>query len=237
MTAIFVTATGTDVGKTLVTCGLIRHFRREGGAVAAIKPVVSGFDPAALPGSDPAALLAALGSAVTIAELERISPWRFAAPLSPDMAAAREGRAIEFAAVADFCHKAVATHHGHLFIEGIGGIMVPLDARHTVLDLMSELKLPLLLVAGSYVGTISHTLTALEVLARRDLDVAAVAVSESERSAASLEDTVAALARFWDSLDVIGIPRLADTAAGHPAFAHIARAIANLKRRLSSPPL
>jgi dethiobiotin synthetase len=237
MTAIFITATGTDVGKTLLTCGLIRHFRREGGAVAAIKPVVSGFDPAAVPGSDPAALLAALGSAVTIGELERISPWRFAAPLSPDMAAAREGRSIEFAAVADFCRKAVAAHRGHLLIEGIGGIMVPLDARRTVLDLMVELKLPLLLVAGSYVGTISHTLTALEVLARRDLDVAAVAVSESERSAASLEDTVAALARFADSLDVIGIPRLDDTAASHPAFARIANLIANLKRRLSSPTL
>jgi dethiobiotin synthetase len=237
MTAIFITATGTEVGKTLVTCGLIRHFRRGGGAVAAVKPVVSGFDPAALPGSDPAALLAALGSAATIAELERISPWRFAAPLSPDMAAAREGRAIEFAAVADFCRKAVAAHRGHLLIEGIGGIMVPLDARRTVLDLMVELKLPLLLVAGSYVGTISHTLTALEVLTRRDLDVAAVVVSETAGSAASLEDTVAALARFSDSVDVIGIPRLADTAASHPAFARIARVIANLKRRLSSPPV
>jgi dethiobiotin synthetase len=237
MTAIFITATGTDVGKTLVTCALIRHFRRAGGAVAAIKPVVSGFDPAALPASDPAALLAALGSAVTIAELERISPWRFAAPLSPDMAAAREGRAIEFAAVAEFCREAVAAHRGHLLIEGIGGIMVPLDARHTVLDLMAELKLPLLLVAGSYVGTISHTLTALEVLARRHLDVAAVAVSESERSAASLSDTVAALARFCDSVDIIGIPRLADTAASHPAFARIASVIANRQRRISSPPL
>jgi dethiobiotin synthetase len=101
--------------------------------------------------------------------------------------------------------------------------------------LMVELKLPLLLVAGSYVGTISHTLTALEVVTRRDLDVVAVAVSESERSAASLEDTVAVLARF-SAVEVIGIPRLADTAASHPAFARIAKAIANLKR-VASPPL
>ena len=237
VSAIFVSATGTGVGKTFVTAGLIRCCRARGETVSALKPVVSGFDPAAWAGSDPAALLAALGSAVTIAELERISPWRFAAPLSPDMAAAREGRAIEFAAVADFCRTAVAAHRSRLLIEGIGGIMVPLDARRTVLDLMVELRLPLLLVAGSYVGTISHTLTALEVLARRDLDVAAVAVSESARSAASLEDTVAALARFSDSVDVVGIPRLADTAASHPAFARIAGVIADLKQRLPSPPL
>ena len=223
MTAIFISATGTDVGKTFVTGGLIRHFLREGHAVDAIKPVVSGFDPTAMTAGDPGALLAALGRPVTLEEVQRISPWRFAAPLSPDMAAAREGRAIDFAALTAFCRAAMAARRGHLFIEGIGGIMVPLDDSRTVLDLITQLRLPLLLVAGSYVGTISHTLTALQVLARRNLDVAAVVVSESQASAAALDDTVATIARFSDSIDVIGIPRLADAASAHPAFAAITR--------------
>jgi dethiobiotin synthetase len=223
MSAVFVSATGTDVGKTFVTCSLIAHLRTRGATVEAIKPVVSGFDPAALPASDPGLLLAALGREVTMAEAERISPWRFAAPLSPDMAAAREGRAIDFAAVTGFCEKAAAAYRGHLFIEGIGGIMVPLDARHTVLDLISELRLPLLLVAGSYVGTISHTLTALHVIARRNLDIAAIVISESETSAASLDDTVVTIARFSNSIDVVGIPRLTDAGSGHPAFARLAQ--------------
>jgi dethiobiotin synthetase len=223
MTAVFVSATGTDVGKTFVTAGLIRHFRNDGRAVDAIKPVVSGFDPAALAASDPGALLAALGRPLTIEEAQRISPWRFAAPLSPDMAARREGRTVDFAAVTDFCRSAMAGRRGDLFIEGIGGIMVPLDESHTVLDLITQLRLPLLLVAGTYVGTISHTLTALHVLARRNLDVAAVIVSESVASAAPLKDTVATIARFSDSIEVVGIPRLADAAAGDPAFAAIAR--------------
>jgi dethiobiotin synthetase len=222
MSAIFVSATGTDVGKTFVTTGLIRHFLEQGRAVDAIKPVVSGFDPDALPASDPGALLAALRRPVNIPETERISPWRFAAPLSPDMAARREGRTIDFVAVTDFCRAAITACRGHLLIEGIGGIMVPLDDRHTVLDLITQLRLPLLLVAGSYVGTISHTLTALQVLARRNLDVAAVVVSESQASAASLDETVATIARFSDSIDVVGIPRLADGAIAHPAFARIA---------------
>ncbi len=59
--------------------------------------------------SDPGVLLAALGRPVTLEEIERISPWRFAAPLSPDMAAAREGRAIEFDALLDFSRRAAAT--------------------------------------------------------------------------------------------------------------------------------
>jgi dethiobiotin synthetase len=222
MTAVFVTATGTDIGKTFVTTGLIRHFRGAGRVVDAIKPVVSGFDPAAWQDSDPAALLAALGRPLTREEVDRIAPWRFAAPLSPDMAARREGRGIAFQEVVDFCRRAFAARRGVLLIEGIGGIMVPLDDHRTVLDWMSVLRMRIILVAGSYVGTISHTLTSLEVLARRNLDVAAVVVSESENSAASLEDTVATLQRFVEPIDVIGIPRLAGGAAEHPAFARIA---------------
>jgi dethiobiotin synthetase len=223
MAAIFVSATGTDVGKTFVTTALIRHFLEQGRAVDAIKPVVSGFDATRWQDSDPALLLAALGRPVTLAEAERISPWRFAAPLSPDMAAQREGRPIDFAAVVEFCRAAAKRRRDHLLIEGIGGIMVPFDRSHTVLDLITALRLPVLLVAGSYVGTISHTLTALQVLARRNVDVMAVAVSESADSAAILDDTVATIARFSDSIDVLGVPRVGDDAATHPAIARIAQ--------------
>src|ERR1700687_5067716 len=113
MTAVFVTGTGTDVGKEFVTGGvirhllapepepnvvktfvtpaLIRHLRAACRPVEALKPVVSGFDPDATAISDPSVLLAALGRAPSQTEIERMSPWRFRAPLSPDLAAAREG--------------------------------------------------------------------------------------------------------------------------------------------------
>ena len=94
MAAVFVTGTGTDVGKTFVTAALIRHLRATGRSVDALKPVVSGFDATQIEASDPGVLLAALGRAATPDELDRISPWRFAAPLSPDLAAQAEGRAL-----------------------------------------------------------------------------------------------------------------------------------------------
>ena len=219
MTAVFITATGTDIGKTFLTAGLIRHIRGAGGAVAAIKPIVSGFDPGAMQNSDPAMLLAALGRPVA---LEEVEPWRFKAPLSPHMAGKREGRLIVFQDVVEFCRRSMAGNRGVLLIEGVGGIMVPFDDRRTVLDLMSVLRIPAILVAGSYVGTISHTLSALEVMARRNLDIAAVVVSQSEGSAASLEETVATVERFADAIDVVGIPRLAPGADDHAAFARVA---------------
>jgi dethiobiotin synthetase len=215
VTAIFITATGTDVGKTFVAASLIRHFRRMGRLVDAIKPVVSGFDPAQAAASDPGVLLDALGLPVTAAEIDRISPWRFRAALSPDLAAQREARRIDVDTVVTFCKTAIDQRRDILLIEGVGGIMVPLDGERTILDVMLALQRPLILVAGSYLGTISHTLTAIDALYRRDLKVLAVIVNETPGSTVPLDDTVAAIARFAEP--VIGLPRQPPPAGGTPA--------------------
>jgi dethiobiotin synthetase len=222
VSAYFVTSTGTDIGKTFVTAGLIRYLREAGQAVHALKPVVSGYDSSVVETSDPAVLLKALGKPVTADEIAAMAPWRFRAPLSPDLAAAREGRPIDFDALTAFSRAAVDANTGMLFIEGVGGIMVPIDGKRTVLDWMAALNIPLLLVVGGYLGTISHTLTAVDVLAQRKLSVSAIVVCESERSAVELDETVASIARFADSVPVIGLPRLPGGLTQHPAFARIA---------------
>jgi dethiobiotin synthetase len=222
MTAYFVTATGTDIGKTFVTAGLIRYLGQSHQPVGALKPVVSGYEPSVVETSDPAVLLRALDRPVSAEEIEKIAPFRFRAPLSPDIAAAREGRAVDFGALLTFSRDAIAAHTGLLFIEGVGGIMVPLDAHRTVLDWMAELRLPVLLVVGGYLGTISHTLTALDVLARRQLAVTAIVVSEGERDTVPLDDTVASITRFAGAAPVVGLPRLPGGLTEHPAFAQLA---------------
>jgi dethiobiotin synthetase len=205
MTAIFITATGTEVGKTFVAAALIRHLRRMGRSVEAIKPVVSGFDPQDYAASDPAVLLQALGFPATLPNIERVSPWRFRVAMSPDAAARKEDRRIDVDEVVAFCQSAIEQRQDILLIEGIGGVMVPLAEQHTILDVMMALQLPLILVTGSYLGTISHTLTALDALFRRDLSVLATIVNETPGSAVPLDETVAAIARFAEP--VIGLPR------------------------------
>jgi dethiobiotin synthetase len=222
VTAYFVTSTGTDVGKTFVTAGLIRHLRVGGAAVDALKPVVSGYDSSVVETSDPAVLLGALGRPVSAEEVERMAPWRFRAPLSPDLAATREGRAVDFEQLIDFSRQAIETTRGTLFIEGVGGIMVPLNGERTVLDWMAALGIPLVLVVGGYLGTISHTLTALDVLRQRKLSIATIVVSESERNPVELEDTVASIERFAGGIAVVGVPRLPAGITQHPVFARIA---------------
>jgi dethiobiotin synthetase len=181
MAAVFVAGTGTDIGKTYVTAALLRALTSAGHAAAALKPVVSGFDEAATAGSDPAVLLEAIGEAVTPEALDRISPWRYAAPLAPNQAARLEGRKIDAEAVIAFCRAGIDTAGERLvFIESAGGIMSPLDDVLTMLDLAQALAVPVLLVAGAYLGTISHTLTAVEVIRAAGLRLRAVIVNENE---------------------------------------------------------
>jgi dethiobiotin synthetase len=225
MSAYFVTGTGTDIGKTFVTRGLIRALRARGRDVDALKPVMSGFEPGEAAGSDGGLLLAALGRAVTPETIAGISPWRFAAPLSPDMAAAREGRALDFRELTQFCKNAILASHGVLLIEGAGGVMSPVSADRVGLDWIGALDLPVILVAGSYLGTISHTLTALDALFRRDLAVASLVVSETAGSPVRLDETRDAIARFAPKLDVVALPRLTRSAPPHPVFERIAEGL------------
>jgi dethiobiotin synthetase len=220
MSAFFVTATGTDIGKTYVASGLVRHWRAAGRPVDALKPVATGFDPAAAEASDAGVLLAALGRPVTPAEIDRISPWRFAAPLSPDMAAQYEKRSIDFDALVQFSQAAVTSNKGMLLIEGIGGIMVPLDGSRTVLDWMIALNIPLVLVTGSYLGSLSHTLTTLDVLVRRGLAVKAVVVDETPGSPVTMQSTIETMTNFVRAIPIIEMRRTAAVPAG--AFGLIA---------------
>jgi dethiobiotin synthetase len=207
MTTLFVTASGTDVGKTFVTVRLIDELAAAGYRVRALKPVASGFDPTNPGESDTGALLRAQGLDASAAHLEAVSPWRFAAPLSPDMAAAREGRAVPFDSLVDFCrapHAADVT-----LIEGIGGVMVPLDDTHTVLDWIGALRAPALLVVGSYLGTLSHTLTAAAALKSRGVRIAGVVVSESAEQPVPAAETAKVLRKFLEPTRVQSLPRLA----------------------------
>ncbi len=194
MSAFFITGAGTDVGKTFVAAGLIRKLRTQGRKVRALKPVASGFEMATAHTSDPGQLLTALGYKITEEAVAAICPWRFRAPLSPDMAAAKENRTIDFDAVVDFSRTTTADEI--LIVEGVGGVMVPLDGQRTTLDWMQALGFPVILVGGSYLGAISHTLSALEVLRGRGLAVAAVVISESANSMVPLENTAQTVAAF-----------------------------------------
>lgn len=207
----FVTSTGTGVGKTYVTAALIRQARAKGLTVAATKPLISGYDKSEIAASDTGVILAALGEAPTPGAAEKISPWRYKAPLAPSMAARAEGLSLDCEAL--FAHGRKFLEGGAadlMLIEGVGGVMVPLDDTRTVLDWICALDAPVLLVVGDYLGTISHTLTAVEVLRERGARLAAVIVNEGEGAEVAFDDTLAEIAGWVAPVPAFGLRRNAD---------------------------
>ncbi len=195
MTQYFITATGTDIGKTYVTCSLIKQLVAVNRPVLGLKPIISGWEDYNEE-MDTNRILKAMSRPFFPDDIETISPWRFSAPLSPDMAAAKEGEQINFADVVKFCNQAKELSE-NLIIEGAGGVMVPINHEKTFLDLMQEINIPVILVMGSYLGTISHTLTSINALKSRNIDIHKIILNESVEGI-SLEDTKSTLSNFTE---------------------------------------
>lgn len=204
MKTLFVAGTGTDLGKTHVACALLRAARARGLRVDAFKPVVSGIDPDHPEASDPARLAAAMGRPETWTE---ISPRRYRASLAPNLAARLEGEILRMADLVGDCRQWLDDRDVDLaLVEGAGWVMSPMTDDATNLDLMVALGLPVLLVVGSYLGTASHLLTALEVLRARGLTIAAIVISES-LDAPELAQTVEMLRAFERQTPIVVAPR------------------------------
>lgn len=203
----FITGSGTGVGKTFVAAALGNQLTGMGYSVDVRKPVISGFKETDTQ-SDSAVLLESTGKIPTREEVEAISPWRYRAPLSPHLAARAGGNAPTLVQVADFCKIEKYPATDFLLVEGAGGVMSPLNETHTFLDLVAELGYPAIVVCGSYLGGISHALTAFLALESRAVPVAAAVVCEAENSA-GLADTADSIRQFTgERFPLYTVPRI-----------------------------
>jgi dethiobiotin synthetase len=209
---LFVAGAHTEIGKTHVACGLLSAARQKGWTVDMLKPVVSGFSLAGWAESDPGRLLRAAARPLSLQELDRVSPWRFSAPLAPPMAAGLEGRYLPMDQVLAFCRHRIAEATADLMVvEGVGGLMSPIADGATTLDLLQALPGESILVGGSYLGAVSHTLTALEVMMARAARPACVVISESaEPEAPDFAGSARLLAEHVTELPVVEAGRGAD---------------------------
>lgn len=195
MTKYFITATGTNIGKTYVSCCIIKDLLSKNKSVLGLKPIISGWED----GNDEMdtnKILSAMGREPSSEDIEIISPWRFSAPLSPDMAATLENSIINFPEVVNFCNHSKDLSE-YLIIEGAGGVMTPINDRKTFLDLMEQVNIPVLLITGSYLGSISHTLTAINALQSRNIWVDRIIINESQ-GGVDINDTKKTLTNFTD---------------------------------------
>jgi dethiobiotin synthetase len=215
----FVTGTDTGVGKSVLAAALVAALRASGVRVAAHKPVLTGLDE---PEPGRPADHELLGAAAGMAP-EAVAPLRFGPAVSPHLAAALAGTAIEPDAVVARA-RAAAAGADAVVVEGVGGLLVPIAPDWTVRDLAVALRLPVVVAARPGLGTISHTLLTLEVARAAELDVRAVVLTpwpdEPTVMQRSNRETIAALAHVpVHALPEVGldVDDLAAVGAGLPA--------------------
>ncbi len=187
---LFITGTDTEIGKTYIASMIAAALHAAGKQVGVYKPVASGCpvgEDGALVAEDAVSLWNAAGQPAT---LDRVCPQKFKAPLAPPVAAAEEGKTVDFAAAVagaawwrDKCEV--------LIVEGVGGLMAPMAAEEYVADLADELGYPLIVVSANRLGVINHTLqTVITAATFRDgLEVAGIVLNDaapaSDESAAT----------------------------------------------------
>jgi len=165
--AFFVTGTDTGVGKTHVVCALLHAARRSGMTAVGMKPVAAGVE-ADGRNDDVARLVAA--SSVT-APLEWVNPFLYAPAIAPHIAAREAGRPIDIATVQRSFGR-LQTLADVVWVEGVGGFLVPLDEKRDTADLARALALPVILVVGMRLGCLNHALLTAEAIERRGLGLA-----------------------------------------------------------------
>jgi dethiobiotin synthetase len=183
---LFVTGTDTDVGKTVVAGAIADWFRRRGSRVAVLKPAATGcvHRREGLVSED-AEFLAACADARF--PLDVICPQRYAEPLAPAVAAERAKRPLDWEAIARSV-RLMAAASDVMIVEGVGGVMVPMDDRHSVLDVIRWLALPVVVVARPNLGTINHTLLTVEALRAAGATVAGVVINRFRGDGATVAE-------------------------------------------------
>jgi len=194
---VFVTGTGTGVGKTVVAGAICAALAARGARVAAFKPALTGLDepPGPFP-RDHELLAAAAGSGQPP---EAVAPWRYGPALSPHLAARLAGQRIDVAALPAAARRAAVQAGADVLVcEGVGGLLVPLTERYLVRDLAVALGLPVVVAARPGLGTINHTLLTVEAARSAGLDVAGIVMTPWPESpapiAVSNRESVAELA-------------------------------------------
>ena len=172
---LFITGTDTDVGKTLVAGAIARCLRKRGRQVEVFKPVASGCrrSRGELVSADAEFLAACADSSRSLSD---IAPIRFAAALAPNVAAERQGQAVDLDALFD-TYRRLQGCDEFVIVEGVGGLLCPISDDFWVIHLARLMGLAVVIVARAGLGTINHTLLTIHAADSAGLNVAGVVIN------------------------------------------------------------
>lgn len=188
MSSWFIAGTDTEVGKTHAACALVAALTGRGRRVAAMKPIAAGVDAAGR--NDDVERLRAVANVALGRPL--MTPYLFAPPIAPHLAAAEAGVVIALPEIVA-AYRAVAAQADDVVVEGVGGFRVPLNDHQDSADLALALGLPVILVVGLRLGCLSHALLSAEAIERRGLQFAGWIGNQIDPAMARQDANVATL--------------------------------------------
>ncbi|QQE12659.1 dethiobiotin synthase [Planctomycetota bacterium] len=196
---LFVTATDTAVGKTIVSSAIANALLHQSpeARIAAFKPLASECDliDGQYVNPDTVALHHFTRKRHS---LTTINPVRYIPPLAPGVAAAEAGKPVDWSAITSAL-KTIDQDSDKIIVEGAGGVLVPLDGsnpHYTVLDLATEIGFPVLIVARATLGTLNHTSMTIRLLQERGLKIAGIVLNEYQGEHIA-DDPSIALNKQW----------------------------------------
>lgn len=192
---LFVTGTDTGVGKTYVACALAKALRTAGISVGVFKPVATGDR------NDARQLIAASG---VKEPLDRVNPVFVKIPLAPMVSARFTGWPLDISPVWK-AYAGLRKKYEFTIVEGVGGLLVPVNEKTTVLDMIKRFKLPALVVARPVLGTINHTLLTVRELRRAKVDIAGIVLSGVKKTTLA-EKTNPSVIHELTGLPVLELP-------------------------------
>jgi len=203
----FVAGTDTNVGKTLISAGLLLVAKRQGLRTAALKPVAAGCEKteAGLRNEDALMLQSVMTEPLTY---EQINPIALSSAIAPHIAAQQERRMLSADRIAGFCRGSL-TQADFTLVEGAGGWRVPLNPRETMADLAQVLQLPVILVVGVRLGCISHALLTVEAIRNDGLPLAGWVANCVDADMPVLQENIESLAARIPAPCLAVIPWLA----------------------------
>jgi dethiobiotin synthetase len=189
--AFFITGTDTGVGKTYVSCGLLRAFAAQGQRVVGMKPVAAGCERVGdtLISADARQLQAASNVQVS---MDEITKYAFEPAIAPHIAAKQTGVEIQLPSIVQ-AFKALQAQADVVIVEGVGGFCVPLNTVEDTADMAVALDIPLILVVGLRLGCLNHALLTAEAIAQRGLTLAGWVANHVEAGMEAQEENIIAL--------------------------------------------
>jgi len=175
---IFITSTGTNIGKTYCTVEILKEMLNRKVLFNAYKPILSGFNISNIKDSDSYKILKTNNKEPKIENIKQISPWLFEKPIAPSLAAIKENKSLKYNDVLKWCLKKSDNNIINIF-EGAGGLLVPIEKAKTILDLMKDLNSKVVLVVGNYLGSVSHTLSAIHNLQHANLQIINIIINQN----------------------------------------------------------